>query len=155
MDILYVSQEGLDKLKADLDACRKLTPKIAAEIDHARSYGDLKENSEYHAAKEAQAKNHAKIRDLEDKIARAKVVDNSQIDSSKAYMGATVRVLNKKTKKEATYTLVSPVEADMSNGKISMKSPVGQALAGKEVGEVAVANVPAGKLELEILEITR
>ncbi len=155
MDNIYVSAEGLEKLKAELAECKSKSPVIAAEIEHARSYGDLRENSEYHAAKDAQAKNHARIRDLADKVARAVVVDESQLDSSKAYMGATVRVLNKKTKKEFTYILVSPVESDMSAGKISMKSPVGQALTGKSVGDVVVAQVPAGNIELEILEISR
>jgi transcription elongation factor GreA len=82
-------------------------------------------------------------------------MDESQIDSSKAYLGATVRVLNRKANREVTYTLVSPVEADMAAGKISVKSPVGQALVGKSVGDVAVAKAPAGDLDLEIIEITR
>jgi transcription elongation factor GreA len=155
MDRMHLSESALAKLKKDYAEAKSQVPVIAAEIEHARSYGDLKENAEYHAAKEAQANLQARLRDLEDKIARAVVVDESQIDASKAYLGATVRVLNKKTKREMTYTLVSPPEADVSSGKISMRSPVAQALAGKEVGESVVANVPAGKLELEILEISR
>jgi transcription elongation factor GreA len=97
---------------------------------------------------------HAKIKDVEDKIARAAVLEEQDIDTSRAYMGATVRVLNKKTKKEITYILVSPVEADMANGRISTASPVGRAILGKGVGESAVATVPAGDLELKVLEIT-
>lgn len=155
MDVLHVTEEGLEKLKQELAECKARSSKIAAEIEHARSYGDLRENAEYHAAKEAQAKNSARIRDLEDKIARATVVDTRKIDTSKAYIGATVRVLNKKTQKEFTYTLVSPVEADMTSGKISIKSPVGQALAGKSAGDEVIAKVPAGELPLKILEITR
>ena len=155
MEKLHVTKEGLAKLNKDLAESKAQAPIIAAEIEHARSYGDLRENAEYHAAKEAQAKLHARIHDLEDKIARASVVDESQIDASKAFMGATVRVKNLKTQKEFTYTLVSSVEADFSAGKISIKSPVGQALAGKSVGETAVARVPAGEMKLEILEITR
>jgi transcription elongation factor GreA len=155
MDKILVSQEGLDKMKGDLQQAKLQVPVIAGEIEHARSYGDLKENAEYHAAKEAQAKLHARIRDLEDKIARSQVVDESQIDASKAYLGATVRILNKKTNKEMTYKLVSAVESDMAAGKISIKSPVGQALAGHGEGETVVAKVPAGKLELEILEVSR
>ena len=155
MEKIHVTQDGLDKLKAELAQCKTQVPAIAAEIEHARSYGDLRENAEYHAAKEAQAKLQAKIRDLETKIARATVMDESQIDSSKAYLGATVRVLNRKANREVTYTLVSPVEADMAAGKISVKSPVGQALVGRSVGDVAVAKAPAGDLDLEILEITR
>ena len=102
-----------------------------------------------------QAHLHARIRDLEDKITRAVIINHSELDHTKALVGATVRVLNRKTKKEVTYTLVSPVEADMASGKISTKSPVGQALLGHEAGEVVVAKVPAGAIELEILEISR
>ncbi|MCP4642240.1 MAG: transcription elongation factor GreA [bacterium] len=155
MEKLHLTQAGLDKMKADLAECKKKVPLISAEIEHARSYGDLRENAEYHAAKEAQANLHAMMHGLEDKIARARVVDESQIDASKAYLGATVRVMNKKTSKEFVYKLVSPPEADMAAGKISMKSPVGQALAGKSVGEVAQAKVPAGTVEFEVLEISR
>lgn len=155
MEKLHLTQEALAKLKDDLAAAKGRSSELAAEIEKARGFGDLRENAEYHAAKDAQAKNQARIRNLEDKLARSTVVDESQIDSSKAYMGATVRLLNKKTDKEVTYTLVSPVEADMASGKISMKSPVGQALAGKSVGEVAEAKVPAGTIAFEILEISR
>ena len=98
---------------------------------------------------------HARIKDLEDKITRARVLENQDIDASKAYVGATVRVLNKKTNKEMKYMLVSPVEADLPSGKISVQSPVGQALLGKSAGETVTAQVPAGELPLEILEISR
>jgi transcription elongation factor GreA len=128
---------------------------IAEEIEVARGFGDLKENAEYHAAKEKQALKAAEKRDIEDKLANAVVVDESALDQSKALLGATVRVLNKKTGKEMSYTLVSPVETDMAAGKISVQSPVGKALLGKQVGEVAVAKVPAGDLELEVRDITR
>ncbi len=154
-DNIYVSQEGLAKMKADLTQMNVDRLKIADTIEHARGLGDLKENAEYHAAKEAQAHLHARIRDLEDKITRAVVLDHSAMDHSKALLGAKVRVLNKKTKKEVEYTLVSPVEADMAAGKISTKSPVGQALLGHEVGDTVVAKVPAGDLQLQIVEITR
>ncbi len=152
---LYVSREGLDKMKADLAQMNVDRVRIAETIEHARGLGDLKENAEYHSAKEAQAHLHARIRDLEDKLTRSVVINHHELDHTKALVGATVRVLNKKTKKQTTYTLVSPVEADMASGKISTKSPVGQALLGHEVGEVVVANVPAGAIELEILEISR
>lgn len=155
MDKIVISPEGLEKLKAELAECKKRTPVVAKEIDQARQLGDLKENAEYHAAREEQAMLQAKIRDLQHKIASAHVIDHNELDASKALMGATVRVLNKKTKKEVSYILVSPVEADMAHGKISVRSPVGQALLGKSVGDVAFAEVPAGKLELEIIEITR
>lgn len=155
MSKLYVSPEGLEKLKADLSDCHGKKMKIAAIIEQARGYGDLSENAEYHAAKEEQAKLHALIRDLEDKVARAVILDEESIDTSKAYQGASVRVLNKKTGREITYQLVSPVETDMASGKISVQSPVGKALLGHSVGETVAACVPAGALELEILEITR
>jgi len=155
MQKLYVSREGLEKMKEELKVLNKRRIRVAKAIEHARSFGDLSENAEYHSAKEEQAMVHARIKDLEDKITRAVILDDQDIDMSKAYLGAKVRVLNKKTQKEMVYTLVSPVEADMAHGKISAQSPVGQALLGKKVGEVAVAKVPAGNLELEILEISR
>lgn len=155
MNRVPITQAGYDRLTEELNRLKKELPEVTEAIGVAREHGDISENAEYHAAKEAQATLQARLRDLEDKIARAAVVDESQIDASKAYLGATVRVLNKKTKREMTYTLVSAPEADVSSGKISMRSPVAQALAGKEVGDSVVANVPAGKLELEILEISR
>lgn len=154
MEKLYVSRDGLEKLKQDLKEMNTRRMTVANAIEHARSLGDLKENAEYHSAKEEQAMLHAKIKDVEDKIARAAVLEEQDIDTSRAYMGATVRVLNKKTKKEITYILVSPVEADMANGRISTASPVGRAILGKGVGEIAVATVPAGDLELKVLEIS-
>ena len=155
MDKVYITRDGLDKLRADLEASNKRRMDVAGVIEHARDLGDLRENAEYHSAKEEQAMLHAKIKDLETKISLAVILEDQDIDASKVYLGATVRVLNKKTKHEVIYTLVSPVEADMSNGKISAQSPVGKALLGKEVGETAIAKVPAGDLELEILEVTR
>lgn len=154
MEKLYVSREGLEKLKQDLQEMNERRMTVANAIEHARSLGDLKENAEYHSAKEEQAMLHAKIKDVEDKIARAAVLEEQDIDTSKAYMGATVRVLNQKTKKEITYILVSPVEADMANGRISTASPVGRAILGKAVGEEAVATVPAGDLVLKVLDIS-
>lgn len=155
MEKLYVSREGLEKLKATLDECNGRRMKVAAVIEQARGYGDLSENAEYHAAKEEQAMLHARIRDLEDKISRAAILEEHDIDASKAYMGATVTVRNLKTKKEITYHLASPVETDMASGKISVQSPVGRALLGHGVGETVVAKVPAGDLTLEILNLSR
>jgi transcription elongation factor GreA len=155
MEKLYVSKEGLEKMKADLVEMNQRRLKIAETIEFARSLGDLKENAEYHSAKDEQAMLHARIKDMEDKITRTVPMEDANIDPSKAYVGATVRVLNKKTKKEVVYHLVSPVETDMASGKISVQSPVGKALLGKSVGEVAVAHVPAGDLRLKVLEISR
>ncbi len=154
-DKIYVSREGLEKMKADLERMNAERLTIADTIETAREMGDLKENAEYHAAKEAQAHLHARIGDLETKIACSLIIEDQDIDTSKAYVGAKVRVRNGKTKKELTYVLVSPVEADMASGKISSQSPVGKALLGGSVGETVIARVPAGELPLEILEISR
>jgi transcription elongation factor GreA len=155
MDKVYVSREGLERLKAELAELNEKRLRVAATIEYARNLGDLSENAEYHAAKERQAMVHARIRDLEDKVTRAQIVEDQDIDASKAYLGATVRVLNKKTNKELTYVLVSPVEMDMAHGKISIQSPVGKALSGHAVGDTVVAKVPAGDIEIEILDISR
>ena len=152
---LYVTKDGLDKLKAKLTSMNEERMRIAQTIEHARELGDLKENAEYHAAKDAQAHLHARIRDTEDKIARSEVLEDQEIDSDKAYVGSTVKVLNKNTQKEMSFQLVSPVEADLSAGKISTKSPIGQALLGKSKGDDVTAKIPAGDLKLEILEISR
>lgn len=154
MEKLYISRDGLEKLKRELAEMNDRRMKVASAIEHARSLGDLKENAEYHSAKEEQGMLHAKIKDVEDKIARAQLLEDQAIDTSKAYTGASVRVLNKKTKKEITYMLVSPVEADMASGKISTESPVGKAILGKSPGDEAVAKVPAGDLTLKILDIS-
>jgi len=154
MEKLYVSREGLEKMKAALTAMNERRMKVAKAIEFARSLGDLSENAEYHSAKDEQAFLHAKIKDLEDKITRAVLLEDQDIDTSKAYLGASVTIRNKKTNRDVTYTLVSPVEADLANGKISVQSPVGKALAGKSVGEKAVAKVPAGELPFEILDIS-
>lgn len=152
---LYVSREGIEKMRSDLAEMNDRRMKVAQAIEHARSLGDLSENAEYHSAKEEQAMLHARISDLEDKLTRSVVLEDQDIDTDKAYLGAKVRVLNTKTKREMTYMLVSPVEADLAHSKISVQSPVGQALLGKRAGEKAVAQVPAGELQLEILEISR
>ena len=153
MDTLYVSREGLEKMKEEHTRCRTRRIEVAGIIEHARSFGDLRENADYHAAKEEQAMLHARIRDLEDKIARSVILEDQEVDFTKAYVGASVRVKNCKTKKELTFVLVSPVESDMANGKISINSPVGEALLGKSIGEIAIARVPAGNIE--VLEIFR
>lgn len=154
MDKLYISRDGLEKLNEELREMNERRMKVASAIEHARSLGDLKENAEYHSAKEEQAMLHAKITDVEDKIARAEILENQDIDTSKAYLGASVRVLNKKTKKEMSYTLVNAVEADMASGKISASSPVGKAVLGCAVGDEVVAKVPVGDLTLKILDIS-
>jgi len=152
----YLSKEGYESLNAEL---RELKTKgrrdIAGQIADARAQGDLSENAEYDAAKEAQGHLEKKIAELEHALATSKIIDEKNIDNSKVYILSTVTILNKKVKKEMKYTLVAPQEANFKLNKISIDSPIGQALLGKAVGETAEAIVPAGKLELEILKIER
>ena len=153
---VYLTQEALEKLKEELRLAKTTgRQQIAQDIAEARAQGDLSENAEYDAAKEAQGHHEARIAKLETTIANARMVDEKQIDDSKVFILSTVKVMNKKTKREATYTLVSAEEADMAKGKISIASPVGKGLLGHEVGDVVEISVPAGKVPLEILEISR
>jgi len=152
----YLSREGYDKLKNELrDLVTRGRKEIAQQIDEARSHGDLSENAEYDAAKEAQAKMESRISELEGIMANSRVLDDKNIDDSKVYVLSTVTILNKKTGKEMQYTLVSKDEADFEKGKISLDSPIGKALMGKAVGETVNVKVPAGNLELEIKNIER
>lgn len=128
---------------------------IAEEIAEARAKGDLSENAEYDAAKEAQGYLEKKIAELEHILATSEIIDEKNIDDTKAFLLSTVTILNRKTNKEMKYTLVSKDEADFKEKKISVDSPIGQAILGKEVGDVVEVNVPAGKLELEIKKIER
>ena len=151
----YFTQAGLDKLKAELSELKTTGRKeIADAISEAREKGDLKENAEYDAAKEAQGHHEAKIRELESVIATAKVVNHAHLDDSKVHILSTVALRNVDNGMELKYTLVSATEANVAAGKINVDSPVGQGLLGKEVGEVAEIQVPAGVMKLEILEIT-
>ena len=153
---VYLTQEALDKIREELRLAKtEGRQKIAQDIAEARAQGDLSENAEYDAAKEAQGHHEARIAKLETTIANARLVDERQIDDSKVFILSTVRVKNLKTKSEATYTLVSAEEADMAQGKISIASPVGKGLLGHEVGDVVEIAVPAGKIPFEILAISR
>lgn len=153
---VYLTEEKLAELKEELQFMKtKERARIADEIAEARAQGDLSENAEYDAAKEAQGHLEARIAKMESTISRARLVDESQVDTSKAYILSDVRVKNKQNGAEQTYTLVSEQEADMRQGKISVDSPVGQGLLGKKVGEEVEIRVPAGKVTFEILEISR
>lgn len=153
---VYLTQDALDQLKEELRLAKtEGRQKIAQAIAEARAQGDLSENAEYDAAKEEQGHLEARIAKLEGTIASARLVDESQIDASKAFILSTVRIKNRSANREATYTLVAPEEADMAQGKISIKSPIGAGLLGKSVGDVVTIKVPAGKVELEVLEISR
>ena len=151
----YMTQEGYDKLIADLDELKGPgRQKVTAAIAEARSKGDLSENAEYDAAKDAQGMLELKINELEKVMATARVIDASQLDNSKVTVLSKVRIKNVKMNKEITYHLVSETEADLAAKKISVTSPMGEGLLGKKVGEIAVVETPRGNLEFEIMEIT-
>jgi transcription elongation factor GreA len=152
----YLSREGYEKLDAELrDLKTRGRKEIAEEIAEARAKGDLSENAEYDAAKEAQGHLEKKIAELENTLATSSIIDEKDIDTSKAYLLSTVTILNKKADKEMKYTLVSKDEADFKAGKISVDSPIGQAILGREQGDEITVDVPAGKLELKIQKIER
>ncbi|MEM7510839.1 MAG: transcription elongation factor GreA [Bacteroidota bacterium] len=152
----YLTREGYEKLRQELsDLKGSGRTEIARQIQEAREKGDLSENAEYDAAKEAQGLLEVKISKLEGVIANSRIIDESEIDMSKAYILSTVKVKNLKSNAEMKYTLVAEQEANLKLGKISVKSPVGKALLGKEIGDVVDITIPAGVLQMEILDITR
>lgn len=155
-EVTYYTEEGLARLRSELQMLKtEGRAQIARAIAEARDKGDLSENAEYDAAKEAQGLHEAKIAKLEEVLASARLIDESKLDTSKVLALSYVRIRNKKNGAEMKYQLVSETEADLKSGKISVKSPIAQGLLGKSVGDVAKVNVPAGELEFEILEITR
>ncbi len=154
--IIYLTPEGLENLKKELEYLKFTEmPEITKRIAEARDKGDLSENAEYHAAKEEQVRVNNKIQELQSTLANARILDEKDLDASKVLIFSTVKIKNLKTKKEKSYTLVSANEADPLKGKISVDSPIGKGLLGKSVGDIAEIDVPAGKLQLEVLEITR
>ena len=155
-DVEYFTQAGLQKLKDELeDLCVNERPKIAAAIAEARDKGDLSENAEYDAAKEAQQLLEMKIVKLQLTIANARIIDESKIDTSKVLILSTVKIKNMKSKQVMTYTIVPEKEANLKAGKISITSPIAKGLLGKSVGDQVEIQVPAGKMMFEIVEITR
>ena len=155
MAVNYYTKEGLEELKKELYQLTKVErPKASKAISEAREKGDLKENAEYHAAKEAQGMLESRIAKLEEAIGNARVLDESAIDTSKVSILSKVRVKNLKMNKEFTYQLVSEKEADLKAGKISSTSPIGKGLLGKKVGEKVDVKVPSGTIGFEILEIS-
>jgi transcription elongation factor GreA len=153
-EVNYFTKEGLDKLQEELRELKsKGRQEIARQIQEAREKGDLSENAEYDAAKDAQGHLEAKIARLENTVATSKVIDNARMDNSKISIMSRVKLLNHLTHKEVIYTLVSENEANMKEGKISIKSPIAQGLLNKKVGDVTEIAVPAGKLKFEVLEI--
>ncbi|WP_462248995.1 transcription elongation factor GreA [Ekhidna sp.] len=155
MGVNYYTKDGLDKLKAELNELKtKGRADMAKQIAEARDKGDLSENAEYDAAKEAQGLLELKISKLETVVGDARVIDESSIDTSKVSILSTVKIKNKKNNMEVTYQLVAEEEADLKSGKISVQSPIGKGLLGKKKGENAMIKVPAGDIEFEILDIT-
>jgi transcription elongation factor GreA len=153
---VYLTKEGRIKLEQELKKLKfEERPKIVAEIKRTRELGDLSENAEYHAAKEAQTHLERKIAKLQDKLSRVHTIDTDQIPSDKAYIFARVTVKDLEDGEEVVYTLAPPDEADVENDVISVKSPIGAGLLGKQVGEVVEIQVPAGLIRYEITDITR
>ena len=154
--VSYYTPEGLKKLKDELNYMRDVErPKASQAIADARDKGDLSENAEYDAAKEAQGLLEMKIAKMEELVANARLIDESQLDTSKVLVLSTVKLKNRQNGQELSYTLVAESEADLKSGKISVTSPIGRGLLGKKVGETAEIQVPNGTLKFDILEISR
>lgn len=154
-DIYYMTQESYDKLSDDLNILKSVErQKVAAAIAEAREKGDLSENAEYDAAKDAQGMLEAKINEMEKSLANARIIDESQLDTSKVTVLSNVTIRNVKSGKEITYKLVAPSEADLKTFKISVKSPIGEGLLGKAVGEIAHISTPGGTTDFEIINIS-
>ena len=151
----YLTEEGMKKLHEELTFLKNVErPSISRQIAEARDKGDLSENAEYDAAKEAQGLLELKISKLEELIASARLIDESKLDTSKVSVLCKVRIRNLANKAEMTYTLVAENEADLKTGKISVSSPIGKGLLGKKVGDLADITTPGGVLKFEVLEIS-
>lgn len=155
-NVSYYTAEGLKNLRDELNLLKDIErPKASQAIAEARDKGDLSENAEYDAAKEAQGLLELRISKLEETVANARLIDESQLDTSKVLVLSTVKLKNQANGMEMKYTLVAESEANLKAGKISVNSPIGKGLLGKEVGDTADITVPNGTITLEILEITR
>ncbi len=153
--ISYVTKEGLDKLKEELDHLKRVErPSISQQIGEARDKGDLSENAEYDAAKEAQGMLEMKISKLDDVVANSRVIDESKIDTSKVQILNKVKIMNVKNKATMEYTIVSESEANLKERKISIDTPMAKGLLGKKVGEIAKIEVPNRIMEFEIIDIS-
>ena len=154
--VSYYTPEGLKKLRDELNHLKDVErPKASQAIAEARDKGDLSENAEYDAAKEAQGLLEMKISKLEEVVANARVIDESQLDTSKVLVHSHVKIKNKTNGAEMQYKLVAQSEADLKSGKISVDSPIGKGLLGKEVGDTAEIQVPNGTVKFEVIEIWR
>ncbi|MDO4823237.1 MAG: transcription elongation factor GreA [Bacteroidales bacterium] len=151
----YMSKEGYDKLRAEIKQLEEVErPEVIRQIQEAREKGDLSENAEYDAAKEAQGKLETKIAELKAILADAKILDTTKIQTKTIQILSTVQLRNVKTGSEMTYTIVSEREANLKENKISIATPIAQGLLGKKVGDVASITIPHGVIELEVLKIT-
>lgn len=149
-----VTPEGMAALRAELDQLKKVErPKIVKEIELAREHGDLRENAEYHAAKEKQGFVEGRIRELEGKVSHAEVIDVTQHEGTRVIFGATVTIFYFDTEEEVTYKIVGDDESDLAQSKISFQSPIAKALIGKNEGEEVSITTPGGKREVEIVEV--
>ena len=156
MSLQYFTAEGLKKLQDELHQLKTVErPSISKQIAEARDKGDLSENAEYDAAKDAQGLLELKISKLEEVVASARILDETKVDTSRALVLSKVKIRNKANNSEMTYLLVAENEADLKSGKISVTSPIGKGLLGKKVGEVAEIVVPSGNLKFEIIDISR
>ena len=154
--VSYYTEEGLKKLRQELNQLKDVErPKASQAIAEARDKGDLSENAEYDAAKEAQGMLEMQIAKLENTLANARIINESELDTSKVLVLSTVEVKNKRNGATMKYTLVAQSEADLKSGKISVDSPIGKGLLGKEVGATAAISVPNGTIELEVISISR
>ena len=155
-EVVYYTEEGLEKLKADLYQLKSVErPNVARQIAEARDKGDLSENAEYDAAKEAQGLLEAKIAKMEAELSKARILDESQIDTSKVLIMSKVTIKNSANGAKMTYTIVPESEADLKAKKISISSPIAKGLLGKEVGDTAEIQVPNGLMKFEVVEISR
>lgn len=148
-----MTPQGAAKLREELQRLKEERPKISREIGVAREHGDLSENAEYHAAKERQGMMEARIKDIEDKLARAEIIDPSKLNGNRVQFGATVTVLNVETEEETTYRIVGAEEANIDQGTISVSAPLARALIGKEVGDEVKVNLPVGTRLYEIVSV--
>ena len=154
--IQYYTEEGYNKLKQELELLKTIErPKISQQIAEARDKGDLSENAEYDAAKEAQGMLEMRISKTEELMSNARIIDESQLDNSKVLVLSKVKIRNQTNNMEIIYTLVSEKEANLKNNKISVDSPIGKGLLGKIVGDIAEIKVPSGIMKFEIIEISR
>lgn len=154
--VSYLTEEGLEKLKKELDNLKSVQrPAISRQIAEARDKGDLSENAEYEAAKEAQGMLEMKIAKLEDYVANSRIIDETLIDTSRVQILNKIKIKNKGNNAVMEYQIVSESEADLKTGKISVNTPIAQGLLGKIVGDVVEITVPSGKIIFEVLEISR